>query len=375
MRILQHAMSLTSGGPVGVFGLRADALTPPPRPGIELWSSSSDASLTDPAVASSLDWLRQPGGVPWDQYFSTDALAELDAVIDRFRPDVVVVESLNLYRYVEPLAGRDFSVVLDVNNVYSAFYRELAERSAGAAAVVRRELASRAEGVERRTIELADQIWVCSDIDAELVQTHRDTESIVVVPNTIDVESYVFAPQSRARPTMTFPAMFAYPPNEAAALFLALEVVPKLAGRFEDLELVLVGRNPTAAMLETASDDARVVVTGAVPDVRPYLADAGAVPIPLFDGSGTRLKALEAFAAGVPVVSTAKGLEGLDVVPDVHYLRAEDADEFVDALTCLWSDPESATRLAGEARALVVAQYSWETARSCTTEALARLGA
>ena len=130
---------------------------------------------------------------------------------------------------------------------------------------------------------------------------------------------------------MTFPAMFAYPPNEAAALFLAREVLPHMAGHFEELELVLVGRNPTEAMLEAASTDARVVVTGAVPDVRPYLAEAGAVPMPLFDGSGTRLKALEAFAAGAPVVSTAKGLEGLEAMPEVHYLRAEDAGEFVDA--------------------------------------------
>ena len=91
----------------------------------------------------------------------------------------------------------------------------------------------------------------------------------------------------------------------------------------------------SSAALAQAQEQAqleRVVVTGSVADVRPYLAEAGAVPMPLFDGSGTRLKALEAFATGVPVVSTAKGLEGLSVTAGQHYLRAEDPGEFVDAL-------------------------------------------
>ena len=177
MRTLQNAVSLTSAGPVGVFGLRPDAPTQPPRAGIELWSSSRDASLTDPAVVSSLEWLREPGAVPSDRYFSSRALGELDETIARFRPDVVVVESLDLHGYLEPLVARDFRLVLDLPNVYSVFYRKLAERSGRAAAIVRRELSARAEVIERRVFGLADQIWVCSDIDAALVQHAATTRS------------------------------------------------------------------------------------------------------------------------------------------------------------------------------------------------------
>jgi hypothetical protein len=91
LRAWQHVVALAAAGPVGVFGLRADKPAPPPREGIELWCSSGDPSLTDPALLSSLDWLRDPAAVPSDRYCSSSALAELEEAIERFRPDVVVL--------------------------------------------------------------------------------------------------------------------------------------------------------------------------------------------------------------------------------------------------------------------------------------------
>jgi len=301
-------------------------------------------------------------------------LEELEVAIRRFRPDVVVLEEIWLYRYVEPLTGRDWRVVLDASAIESAMYRDLATRSSRVAAVVRTALAERSEAVEAAAFTSVDQVWVCSQADAERVRSRLgDAISIALVPNTIDVESYRRAEPYRARPTMTYPAMFAYPPGEAAALFLVREIVPRIAERFDRLRLVLVGRNPTPAILDAAESDPRVAVTGAVPDVRPYLAESGAVPIPLFDGVGTRLKALEAFAAGVPVVSTSKGIEGLGVEPGTHFLRAEDADEFVVALTRLWSEPATASTLVEQARSFVAERYSWDVARRAVGQALERL--
>jgi glycosyltransferase involved in cell wall biosynthesis len=376
LRTWQNVIALSAAGPVGVFGLRADEPAPPPREGIEAWCSSRDPSLTDPTRLESLDWLRDAASVPWDQYYSTSALAELEIAIERFRPDVVVLEEIWLYRYIEPLTGRDWRVVLDASAIESVMNRELATRSSRVAAFVRNTLANRSEAIEAAAFTSVDQVWTCSRADAENVRTRLgDATSIAFVPNTIDVEAYRRNQPYRARPTMTYPALFAYPPSEAAALFLAREVVPRLAKSFDGVRLVLVGRNPTPSILEAAESDPRVSVTGAVPDVRPYFAESGAVPIPLFDGTGTRLKALEAFAAGVPVVSTSKGIEGLEAVAGTHFLLAEDAEEFVDALTRLWSDPATASRLVERARSFVAERYSWDVARSAVGEALERLGA
>lgn len=374
LRAWQNVAALAGLGPVGVFGLRADEPAPPPREGIEVWCSSREPSLTDPARLSSLDWLRDPVAVPWDQYFSPSALGELEETIERFRPDVVVFEELELYRYVAPLTGRDWRLVLDLFKIGSVFHRELAGRSGRVGAVVHAELAKRIKTIESSVIPLVDQVWACSPVDAELVRTRVGSRtSITVVPNTIDVDAYRPEHAYRPRPTLTYPAMFAYPPNEAAALLLAREIVPPLAKQFADLRLVLVGRNPTRTMLDTLAADPRVEVTGAVPDIRPYLAEAGAVPIPLFDGSGTRLKALEAFAAGVPVVSTSKGIEGIDAQAETHFLLAEAPEEFVTAITRLWSVPETASRLVERARSFVAHRYSWDVARRAVAETLDRL--
>ena len=374
LRTWQNVVALAHAGPVAVFGLRADRPAPPPREGIELWCSSSDPSLTDPTRLESLDWLRDPAAVPWDQYYSRSALIEVEVAIERFRPDVVVLEELWLYRYVEPLTGRGWRVVLDVSSVESVLNREVASRSSRVAAVVRTALAERSEAIESAAFALVDQVWVCSAADAEVVRARLDpAPPIALVPNTIDVDAYRRDQPYLARPTITFPAMFAYPPNEAAALFLAREVVPRLAQHFDDLRLTLVGRNPTRAMLEAAAADPRITVTGAVSHVQPYLAESGAVPIPLFDGAGTKLKVLEAFAAGVPVVSTGKGTEGLDAEAGKHYVRAEEADEFVEALKRLWSEPAAAARLVERARSFVEQRYSWDVARRAVGDALERL--
>jgi len=113
-------------------------------------------------------------------------------------------------------------------------------------------------------------------------------------------------------------------------------------------------------MIEAARRDPRIVVTGPVPDIRPYLAAASAMVVPLFQGSGTRFKILEAFAANVPVISTPKGAEGLDIEDGTHLLIAESADEFVDAVQQLWADENLAKKLTANGLELLKQLYFWD---------------
>ena len=117
-----------------------------------------------------------------------------------------------------------------------------------------------------------------------------------MVPNTVDVNAYPDR-ASIGSHNLLLSAMWAYPPNETAGLMLAEEIVPALATRFPDVHLTLVGRSPTSSLLQASDGNDRVTVTGLVEDVRPHLAAAGAMPLPIFSGGGTRLKVLEAFAA------------------------------------------------------------------------------
>jgi glycosyltransferase involved in cell wall biosynthesis len=174
--------------------------------------------------------------------------------------------------------------------------------------------------------------------------------TIHVIPNGIDVQSYDdtrAAMQSRVSDeplsgrSILFTATFAHPPNEKAALFLIREVFPRL--------------------------------TAVVPDCRLLLVGNMAIVVPIFQGSGTRFKILEAFASRTPVISTAIGAEGLQVKPEIHLLTAENASEFVSGLQRLWLDASLAGRLTENAYRLVKRNFSWNVAQRKIAEAVHEL--
>jgi glycosyltransferase involved in cell wall biosynthesis len=122
--------------------------------------------------------------------------------------------------------------------------------------------------------------------------------------------------------------------------------------------LLLVGRDPTPEVAALAADD--VVVTGTVPDVRPYLAESRVALAPLLSGGGTRLKVLEALDAGRPLVSTSVGIDGLDDLVGHGVLVADRPDDFARDMIALLRDPELATQSGAKGADAVRTRYSWD---------------
>ena len=324
----------------------------------------------DPAAGPPLAWLRDPLGHPADRWF-TDAAAEEVARIGReLRPAVAVLETVWLHRYIDVLRDLSCKIVLNAHNLEGPLYDELA---AGRGDAVSATVAQRAWTVEALAFATVDHVWVCSQRDAERARAAglRDG-AVTVVPNTLDVGRYEALARDERPATLLYPGNYGYPPNQAAARRL-LEIFPAFAERVPGAHLVLLGSGATADMREAAARDARIEVTGAVDDALPFLASATVMPVPLLEGGGTRLKALEAFAAGVPVVSTAKGVEGLDVVAGEHYAAAESNDDFVRALADLCADPAARERLADRGRELVRERYSRDVARAAVAGSVERL--
>jgi glycosyltransferase involved in cell wall biosynthesis len=245
---------------------------------------------------------------------------------------------------------------------------------------VRREvLPPRTAALESRAVAAVDQLWVCSlDDSRRLRERYAPSAPIVVIPNGIRPEDYE-AHQCECRPerppTLVFPAFFGHLPNVIGARFLAEEVLPRLWRSRDDCRLVLVGALPTAELVAAAARDPRILVTGAVRDVRPYLADATAMAVPLFQGSGTRFKILEGFAAGLPVISTGKGAAGLGTEDGVHLVLAETADEFATAALGLAQHPDRGRELARRAKAYTAERLSWDAIAPRMRDAIAALEA
>jgi glycosyltransferase involved in cell wall biosynthesis len=197
----------------------------------------------------------------------------------------------------------------------------------------------------------------------------------VAVGNGVDVEAHAPAEiaaawnrmEHRERPaegSVLFVGSMDYHANIDGAVEFARQIWPRFqeaernSGARAEREFVIVGRNPAPEVTALAAMRG-IRVTGTVPDVRGYYRDALAVAVPLRIGSGTRLKILEAMAAGVPVVSTRLGAEGLEVVHGENILLAETPEEFVRALQDLSGAVTLRAKLVEGGRRLVASEYDW----------------
>jgi len=376
LRNWQNSCGLNSSTRTGVFSLSpsrpACNATPPAK--FEFWRYSTGvAHVFDGSaqIVPARAWPLEPMGHPADGYYSGTVAREIEKILLGFKPHVTVIEGLSLYRYIDTVKQFDSRIIFDCHNVEAMLYQELAANASGnhlPARLMRDLLPARTRLIEEKAVQSADQLWVCSDEDAaSMTRLYRTSTPVQVIPNGVEVDSYREARSARREAshnegsrskTLIFPAAFKWEPNTVGASFLINEIFPRLSAIFPECRLLLAGREPTAEMINAARQDPRIVVTGEVPQMQPYLARAAAMVVPLFQGGGTRLKILEAFAAGVPVISTAKGAEGLTVEDGKHLLIAETGDEFVSAVDRLWTDKPLASRLAANGLRLVTESYS-----------------
>jgi polysaccharide biosynthesis protein PslH len=252
---------------------------------------------------------------------------------------------------------------LDEHNIEYDIVRRTADGEAGA---LRRAYSAiewrKVRREERHAWSHLDGCTVTSVRDQEMLLSDEPTAHTAVVPNGVDLDLFCPSrqPVARGARTLLFFGAIDYYPNTDAMLFFLQDVFPRLAARYPDLRLRIVGRKPPESILAHRSET--VEVTGMVDDVRPWIDQADVVVVPLRIGGGTRLKILEAMAMGKAVVSTTLGAEGIDVVPEQDLLLADDAEAFVAQVGRLLDEPELARRLGASARQLVSSRYSWKTA-------------
>jgi glycosyltransferase involved in cell wall biosynthesis len=158
--------------------------------------------------------------------------------------------------------------------------------------------------------------------------------------------------------TMVFTGLFIYLPNSDGILYFLDEVFPRILSLEPQARIYVVGKSPTRQMLARASE--KVIVTGFVDDVRPYMARGQVFVIPLLAGGGIRGKALEAMAMKRPIVTTTIGVEGIHLRHEESALFADTPDAFAKAVVRLFRDPGLRDRLTASAFATAESSYIWE---------------
>ena len=215
------------------------------------------------------------------------------------------------------------------------------------------------KALERSVLHSAFGHLVCSAREQKQLRSIAPQARIEVIENGVDAAS--FTPANEPGSSLVFVGTMDYFPNIEAAVSFARTVWPVLCRRFPRLTLAIVGANPVPE-IRALSELEGVTVTGTVPDVRPYYRDAFAAIVPLRSGGGTRLKVLEAMAAGVPVISSTLGAEGLAVSPDRDILMADPGhpEEWVRFVETLFDSPDLRSRIIAAGRDLAVRRYDWE---------------
>lgn len=203
----------------------------------------------------------------------------------------------------------------------------------------------------------ADEVIVVSEQDRAQIPF----ANVHVVPNGVDTDAFRPRPEARRPGTLVFHGNMSYEPNVHAATWFVREVLPRVRAAEPDARLVVAGSKPARAV-EALADEPGVEVTGYVESMPDVLAQAAVAVAPLRSGSGIQNKVLEAFASGLPVVTTPTGLGGIDGRAGEHALVAADPAAFAEAVVRVLRERTLAERLGDAGRRLVLERYSWERA-------------
>ncbi len=217
----------------------------------------------------------------------------------------------------------------------------------------------RALRYELRTLPKLDRIQVCSRENREYLLSFLPGIAPKVEDGlraAIDTAQYVFRVEGREPDTMLFLGSFRHLPNQAALQWFVREVLPRVLQVRPGARLIVVGSDPPPRHGLTGPLEA-IELRGQVEDVREPLARYAVFVCPILSGSGVRVKLLEAFASGIPVVSTRLGAEGLARVDGEFCALADDAQGFAAKVVEILEDPEGARAMVERARREVVANW------------------
>jgi len=217
---------------------------------------------------------------------------------------------------------------------------------------------------EKMAYKYSSAILAVSENERDLLVSYGvKKDKIWVIPNGVDTEAFNPSINAdrvksmfdlRKYRTVIFVGNIDYPPNLEAVRMIASKIAPQVRKRIKNVKFLIIGRASKKINVEG------LIFTGVVDNVAEYLASADVAIAPLFHGSGTRLKILEYFSSGLPVISTSLGVKGLNVKKNVHALIEDDVNKFAVRIIELLKNKALATNLGKAGRKLVIDCYDWK---------------
>lgn len=307
-------------------------------------------------VLNRLRWLASADPIPVMSDRSEAGSRLVRSALDA-RPDVVVFDFphsavLGPERLTVPSVLFTHNVEAEIFARHEQVVRDVVRRS------IWRSQHRKMRDFEARVLRRFDRVIAVSKRDADAFRSEYGVTAVDTINTGVDLDYFTFAPPP-ASDTCVFMGSMDWLANVDGIEFFMDEVWPLVVRDRPAAKMLVIGRSPPAALVARARERRLDwEFTGFVDDVRPWVRKGAVSVIPLRVGGGTRLKAFEAMALGCPVVSTDIGVEGLPVEPDTHFIAANDARTFADAVVALLADHRRATSIAAEARGFVEGNFS-----------------
>jgi sugar transferase (PEP-CTERM/EpsH1 system associated) len=332
-------------------------------PHVEALCASSHFAGMKPLLARvrSLQALLKNRSLSLEYYRDASLARWVDDTVAKHKIERVLVFSSAMAQYTDPY--RSARRVVDFCDVDSDKWRQYAEQKSWPMNWLYRHEARQLLAYERKVARECDASLFVSAPEADLFKALAPESAAKIGFFNNGVDTDYFSPErSYASPyqagerAVVFTGAMDYWPNIDAVQWFAAEVFPQLRARFADARFYIVGARPAAAVQALAQLPG-VVVTGTVPDVRPYIAHAAVAVAPLRIARGIQNKVLEAMAMATPVVVSPQALEGIEAIPGTDLLLAPDAAAFVANVAALLTETDRS--IGRVARAKVEQLYSW----------------
>jgi sugar transferase (PEP-CTERM/EpsH1 system associated) len=289
----------------------------------------------------------------------------VDNTLEHVRPDVVFVCSGNMAPYVLAHRYRGKVRIVDLADVDSEKWRAYSMKAKGPMKWVYGREAQLTLKLEQRILRESDAVTFVTEPEAALFRqlAPEFPGRIHGISSGVDFAYFnatatYAAPYNSRLPTFVFTGTMDYPPNIDAVCWFAGEILPLIRQELPEAQFYIVGSSPSAAVIKLTETEG-IHVTGRVPDVRPYLAEASACVVPLRLARGIQNKVLEAMAMGRATIVSPEALEGIDATPGQELVCAQGAAAFAAAAVALARHPHEAARIGGAARRKIEDKYSW----------------
>lgn len=303
-------------------------------------------------------WLKPQSSL--NEFYSLEFKRTLQQMVDKYDIDIVQYEYTQMAQYVENFPrAKNVLTEHDVTFVTRYRYFRMVPWSK-----------EKLKAFMRWAAMYVYELDISRRFDLVLTVSTKEKELLLLYDKRLRVsdaaptgaDTGFYRPEDRTAvepKSLLFVGFFKHIPNVEGILYFCREIYPLVKQKVPEVRLYVVGANPPPEVREFAQDPS-ITITGFVDDLRVYYAKASVFVVPIKRGAGTRVKIFEAMAAGIPIVSTTLGAEGIAVTPGRDIMLADTPVEFAESVTKLLNSPELQGGMAREARETVVSNYEWE---------------